>query len=113
MSYNTTNKKLYEQVTVGAVVQKYYMSINRPQSGALFEILPRGVRMIMRNAVNQIKTTQEELVNDTKADGTIVSKNTTGNALQHNGMKPCSARRACCGNMKHQLDPSCMEEWKC
>lgn len=39
--------------------------------------------MVMGKVVDQPKTTHEQLVNDLKADGTTVTKNTTGNTLHH------------------------------
>ncbi len=47
--------------------------------------------MIMRTVRNQPKTTREDLVNDLKAAGTIVTKKTIGNTLRRGGLKSCSA----------------------
>lgn len=41
--------------------------------------------------VDQPKITQEECVNDLKAIGTKVNKNTIGNTLHCNGLKSCTA----------------------
>ncbi len=49
--------------------------------------------MIMRTVRNQPRTTREDLVNDLKAAGTIVTQKTIGNTLRHEGLKPCSARK--------------------
>ncbi len=49
--------------------------------------------MIMRAVRNQPRTTREDLVNDLKAAGTIVTKKATGNTLRHDGLKSCSARK--------------------
>ncbi len=49
--------------------------------------------MIMRTVRNQPRTTQEDLVNDLKAAGTIVTKKTIGNTLRCEGLKSCSARK--------------------
>ncbi len=49
--------------------------------------------MIMRMVRNQPRTTQEDLVNDLKAAGTIVTKKTIGNTLRREGLKSCSARK--------------------
>ncbi len=98
MGYKTISKKLSEEeTTVGAIIirkwKKYKITINRPRSGAPCKISPHGVRMIMRKVRDQPRTTQKELVNDLKAVGTTVTKQTIGNTLRHNGLKPCSARK--------------------
>ncbi len=50
--------------------------------------------MIMRTVRNQPRTTREDLVNDLKAAGTIVTKKTIGNTLRREGLKSCSAHKA-------------------
>ncbi|KAL0164053.1 hypothetical protein M9458_039806, partial [Cirrhinus mrigala] len=60
-------------------------------SGAPCKISPCGVSMIMRTVRNQPRTTQEDLVNDLKAAGTIVTKKTIGHKLRRDGLKSCSA----------------------
>ncbi len=57
------------------------------------KISPRGVSMIMRTVRNQSRTTREDLVNDLKAAGTIVTKKTIGNTLHREGLKSCCARK--------------------
>ncbi len=47
--------------------------------------------MIMRMERNQPRTTREDLVNDLKAAGTIVTKKTIGNTLCPEGLKSCNA----------------------
>ncbi len=49
--------------------------------------------MIMRTVRNKPRTTQEDLVNDIKAAGTIVTNKTIGNTLRREGLKSCSARK--------------------
>ncbi len=49
--------------------------------------------MIMRMVRNQPRTTREDLVNDLKAAGTIVTKKTIGNTLRREGLKTCSTRK--------------------
>ncbi len=49
--------------------------------------------MIIRTVRNQPRTTQEDLDNDLKAAGTIVTKKTIGNTLHREGLKTCSARK--------------------
>uniref|UniRef100_A0A4W5QP66 Tc1-like transposase DDE domain-containing protein n=1 Tax=Hucho hucho TaxID=62062 RepID=A0A4W5QP66_9TELE len=61
--------------------------------GAPCKISPRGVAMIMRTVRNHPRTTREDLVNDLKAAGTIVTKKTIGNTLCREGLKSCSARK--------------------
>ncbi len=48
--------------------------------------------MIMRMMRNQPRTTREDLVNDLKAAGTIVTKKTFCNTMPE-GLKSCSARK--------------------
>ncbi len=48
--------------------------------------------MIMRTVRNQPRTTREDLVNDLKAAGTIVTKTTIGNTLCY-GLKSCCSRK--------------------
>ncbi len=69
------------------------MTVNLPRSRAPCKISPRGVSMIMRTVRNQPITTQEDLVNDLKAAGTIVTKKTIGNTLRREGLKSCSTRK--------------------
>ncbi len=45
----------------------------------------------MRTVRNQPRTTREDLVNDLKAAGTIVTKKTIDNTLRREGLKSCSA----------------------
>ncbi len=49
--------------------------------------------MIVRTVRNQPRTIWENLVNDLKAAGTIVTKKTIGNTLRCEGLKSCSARK--------------------
>ncbi len=87
--------KLDEKVTtVGAIIRKWKkhkQTVNLPRSGAPCKISPRGVSVIMRTVRNQPKTTREDLVNDLKVAGTIVTKKTPGNTLRREGLKSCSA----------------------
>ncbi len=97
MGYKTIAKQLGEKVTTGGAIirkwKKHKITVNLPQSGAPCKISPRGVSMIMRTVRNQPRTTQEDLVNDLKAAGTIVTKKTIGNTLRREGLKSCSARK--------------------
>ncbi len=97
MGYKTIGKQLGEKVTtVGAIIRKrkkHKITINLPRSGAPCKISPRGVSMIMKTVRNQPRTTREDLVNDLKAAGTIVTKKTIGNTLRCEGLKSFSARK--------------------
>ncbi len=97
MGYKTIAKQLGEKVTtVGAIIRKWKkhkITVNLPRSGAPCKISPRGVSMIMRTMRNQPRTTREDLGNDLKAAGTIVTKKTIGNTLHCEGLKSCSARK--------------------
>ncbi len=76
MGYKTIAKQL-ENVTTGAIIgkwKKHKITVNLPRTGAPCKISPRGVSMIKRTVRNQPRTTQEDLVNDHKAAGTIVTK---------------------------------------
>ncbi len=105
MGYKTTAKQLGEKVTtVGTIIRKWKkhkITVNVPRSGAPCKISPRTVSMIMRTVRNQPRTTREDLVNDLKAAGTIVTKKTIGNTLRREGLKSCSARKVPLLNKAH------------
>ncbi len=91
MGYKTIAKQLGEKVTtVGAIIhkwKKHKITVNLPRTGAPCKISPRGVSLIMRTVRNQPRTTREDLVNDLKAAGTIVTKKTIGNTIRRDGLK--------------------------
>ncbi len=97
MGYKTIAKQLGEKVTtVGTIIckwKKHKITVNLPRSGAPCKISPRGVSMIMRMVRNQPRTTRQDLVNDLKAAGTIVTERTIGNILRREGLKSCSTRK--------------------
>ncbi|KAK3555084.1 hypothetical protein QTP86_007967, partial [Hemibagrus guttatus] len=97
MGSKTIAKQLGEKVTtVGAIIfkwKKHKITVNLSRSGAPCKISPCGVSMIMRTVKNQPRTTREDLVNDLKATGTIVTKKIIGNTLRCEGLKSCSARK--------------------
>ncbi len=95
MGYKTITKQLGVRLrTVCAIIRKFKkhkISVNLPPSGAPCKISPRGVTVIMKTVRNHPRTTREDLVNDLKAAGTIVTKKTIGNTLCCEGLKSCSA----------------------
>ncbi len=108
MGYKTIAKQLGEKVTtVGAIIRKWKkhkITVNLPRSGAPCKISPRGVSMIMRTVRNQPRTTREDLVNDLKAAGTIVTEKTIDNTLHRERLKSCSSARSPCSR-KHMYRP--------
>ncbi len=97
MGFKTIAKQLGEKMTtVRAIIhewKKHKITVNLPWTGAPCNISPREVTMIMRTVRNQPRTTREDLVNDLKAAGTIVTKKTIGSILRHKGLKSCIARK--------------------
>ncbi len=97
MGYKTIAKQLGEKVTtVGVIIhkwKKYKITVSLPRTEDPCKISPRGVSMIMRTVRNQPRTTREDLVNDLKAAGTIVTKKSTGNTLRREWLKSCSAHK--------------------
>ncbi|KAL0188071.1 hypothetical protein M9458_015170 [Cirrhinus mrigala] len=97
MGYKTIAKQLGEKVTtVDAIIckwKKHKITVNLPQSSAPCKISPCEASMTMRTVRNQPRSTREDLVNDLKAAGTIVTKKTIGNTLCREGLKSCSARK--------------------
>ncbi len=95
MGYKTIAKQLGEKVTTSDVIirkwKKNKKTVYLSRTGAPCKILPCGVSMIMRTVRNQPRTTWEDLVNDLKAAGAIVTKITIGNTLRHEGLKSCSS----------------------
>ncbi len=86
MDYKTVTKQLGEkQTTVGVIIRKHKITVNLLWTGAPW------FSVIMRTVRNQPRTTREDLINDLKAAGTIVTKKTIGNTLRHDGLKSCSA----------------------
>ncbi len=96
IGYKTIAKQLDDKVTtVDAIIlkrKKHKITVNLPRSGAPCKISPRGASMIMRTVRNQPRTTREDLVNDLKAAGTIVTEKTIANTLRREGLKSCRAR---------------------
>ncbi len=95
MGYKIIAKQLGEKVTtIGVIIRKWKkhkITVNLPRAEAPCKISPRGVLMIMITVRSQPRTTREDLVNDLKAAGIIVTKKTIGNTLRREGLKSCSA----------------------
>ncbi len=95
MGYKTISKKLGEkETTVGAFIRKwkkYKITINL--SGAPRKISPHGLRMIMRKVKESVQNYTEELVNDLKAAGPTVTKQTIGITLRRYGLKSYSTHK--------------------
>ncbi|XP_024908483.1 AP-1 complex subunit beta-1-like [Cynoglossus semilaevis] len=87
MGYKRIGKQLGEKIsTVGAVIRKWkkhHTTANLPRSGPPHKILPRGVSLIMRTVRNHPKTTRGELMNQLKAAGTTVTKETVAKGTEH------------------------------
>ena len=105
MGYKRIGKQLGEKrSTVGAVIRKWkkhHTTANLPRSGPPHKISPRGVSLIMRTVRNHPRTTRGELMNQLKAAGTTVTKETVGNTLRRHGLKSCSARKVPLLKKKH------------
>ncbi len=108
MGYKTVVKQLGEKVTtVGVIIhkwKKHKITVSLPRTEDPCKISPCGVSMIMRTVRNQPRTTWEDLVNDLKAAGTMVTKKTIGNAIRREGMKSCCAHKVPCSR-KHIYCP--------
>ncbi len=92
MGYKTIAKQLGDNSWCDySQMEETQKTVSLPRSGAPCKISP--VSMIMRMVKNQPRTTREDLVNDLKAAGTIVTKKTIGNTLRHEWLKSCSAHK--------------------
>ncbi len=98
MGYETIAKHLSEKVTtVGAIIRKWKkhkitvisLRLGLHARSHLLEFQWSWERW----GIKKPRTTREDLVNDLKAAGTIVTKKTIGNTLRREGLKSCSARR--------------------
>ncbi len=111
MGYKTIAKQLGEKVDNSWCdywqMEEHKITVNLPRSGAPCKISPSWSSMIMRTVRNQPKTTREDLVNDLKAAGTIVTKKTIGNTLRREGLKSC--RSPC--SRKHMYRPVWVCQW--
>ncbi len=87
------------------------ITVSLPRSGAPRKISPRGVSVIMRTVRNQPRTTREDLINDLKAAGTIITKKTIGNTLRCERLKSCSARTESTCTARLKFDNDSEENW--
>ncbi len=109
MGYKTIAKQLGEKVTTaGANIykwKKHKISVHLPRTGAPRKIPPRGVSMILRTVRNQPRTTREDLVNQLKTAGTIVTKKTNVTHYIVKDWNPVAPARSPCSR-KHMYSPS-------
>ncbi len=96
MGYKTIAKQLGEKVTtVGAIIRKWKKQNNcqSPSDWGSMQDLTSWRFNDHENGEESAQNYTEDLVNDLKAAGTIVTKKTIGNTLRSEGLKSCSARK--------------------
>ncbi len=96
MGCKTITKQLDENETiVGAIIckwKKHKITVTLPQAWASMQDLTSWSFNDHENGEESSQNyTGENLVNDLRAAGTIVTKNTIGNTLCREGLKSCSA----------------------
>ncbi len=74
-------------------MEETQITVSLPRTGAPCKISPCGDSLIIKTVRNQSRTACDDLVNDLKAAGTIVTKKTIGNTLCREGLKSCSAHK--------------------
>ena len=82
--------------TVGVIIRKWKkreLTLDLSWSGAPRKISQQGIKLMMRKVREQLRTLQQELVDDIKAAGTTITKITITNTLHQSGLKSCSARK--------------------
>ncbi|KAL0158951.1 hypothetical protein M9458_047027, partial [Cirrhinus mrigala] len=95
-SYKTIAKQLGEKVTTFGVIihkwKKHKITINPSVWGSMKDLTSWSF-IDHENGEESAQNYTEDLVNNLKAAGTIVTKKTIGNTLRCDGLKSCRARK--------------------
>ncbi len=96
MGYKTIAKQLWEGDNSWCDYSQMEETQNNCQSSSVWDSMQDLTSWSFNdheNVRNQPRTTREDLVNDLKAAGIIVTKETIGNTLRREGLKSCSTRK--------------------
>lgn len=100
------SKKLGEKLTSACVINKKYKT---PIDGSQLKLYSRScnnrMRIIMRKVIYHPKNTWERFVDDLKAVGRRITKNTIGNTLLHYEFKSYSTREFALLKKRHKYRP--------
>lgn len=100
------SKKLGEKLTSAGVINKKYKT---PIDGSQLKLYTRScnnrMRIIMRKVIYHPKNTWERFVDDLKAVGRRITKNTIGNTLLHYEFKSYSTREFALLKKWHKYRP--------